>query len=480
MDNQQNQHHTTNPLTSIIRANEDIEKAVIGTLLSVENSMMDICEGLTHKCFYNTLYSELFEEIQKMDSLGLKIDALTVFEAMQKANKTCDMLTIVQICNHYTHDLYTYSLIVKEKAVERGVILLCQESNILLQNNNDVGDVLYHLTSGGEALMENLVGASNSEHISEVCKKSLIELEERIKKREEGKITGIPTGLVDLDRHTRGWKNKTLIVIAARPGMGKTATMLHLILSAAKAGHSVAVFSLEMGNRELIDRLIVGESNVRSEAYDAGTMTNIDIEKVENAAQSISNIPVYIDDTPNIGIQYIRSRCRILKRQGKCELVAIDYLQLMDGERMKNGNREQEIASITKGLKGLSKELDIPIILLAQLNRESEKRADKRPLLSDLRESGSIEQDADIVIFPHRPSHYGLPFEYQGNSYDNGIEFIFAKFRNGSVGTVYAQTNDSKTKFFDINTKQYEESQFSRQARNHYEPSKPKDQGLPF
>src|SRR5574344_1205005 len=188
MDNQQNQHHTTNPLTSIIRANEDIEKAVIGTLLSVENSMMDICEGLTHKCFYNTLYSELFEEIQKMDSLGLKIDALTVFEAMQKANKTCDMLTIIQICNHYTHDIYTYSLIVKEKAVERGVIQLCQESNILLQNNNDVGDVLYHLTSGGEALMENLVGASNTEHISEVCKKSLIELEERIKKREEGKI----------------------------------------------------------------------------------------------------------------------------------------------------------------------------------------------------------------------------------------------------------------------------------------------------
>lgn len=481
MKNNPNQYPTTSPqsLNDLIRANEDIERSVIGTLLSVPNAFMDICEGLSPECFYNSFYAEIFGVMQKMDAEDTNVDVLTVSERLKREKIKFDVVELMSIPNSYTFDIYPYSLLVKEKAIERGVISLCMESNAQIHENNDVGDILFNITQKAEKLQENLVGSESSSHISEVCKKSLIELQERIKRRDEGRISGITTGLVDMDKHTRGWKNKTLIVIGARPGMGKTATMLHLINSASKSGIAVCVFSLEMGERELIDRLIVGESGVRSEAYDAGIMPNDHLDKVEQAAQRLSNLPVYIDDTPSVTIQYIRSRCRIMKRQGRCDMVAIDYLGLMNGVKEKNGNREQEIASITKGCKAISKELDIPIILLAQLNRECEKRADKRPMLSDLRESGSIEQDADIVMFIHRPMQYGLKFEVDGVEMDNGIEFIFAKFRNGSTGTVYAQSNDSLTKLYDINTGQRQEDTFNRPPLKSYsEPEK--DNIMPF
>lgn len=472
------QHHITNP-SDLIRANEYIERSVIGTLLSVPNAFMDICEGLSKECFYNPFYADIFGVLRIMDNENAKIDVLTVSERMKREGIKFDIVELMQIPNSYTFDLYPYTLLVKEKAVERGVLSICMESAGKVHENNDVGDILFDLTSKAEKLQENLIGSESSSHISEVCKQSLIELKERIKRREEGKIAGVTTGLVDMDRHTRGWKNKTLIVIGARPGMGKTATMLHLIRSAASSNVPVCVFSLEMGERELIDRLIVGESGVRSDAFDAGVIPNDHMEKIENAAQKLSNLPIYIDDTPSVTIQYIRSRCRIMKRQGRCEMVAIDYLGLMNGIKEKNGNREQEIASITKGCKSISKELDIPVILLAQLNRECEKRADKRPMLSDLRESGSIEQDADIVMFVHRPKQYGLTCEYEGREIENGIEFIFAKFRSGSVGTIYAQHNESLTKLYDINTNNYQEDNFNRpQLRNYSEPQK--DDTLPF
>ena len=271
---------------------------------------------------------------------------------------------------------------------------------------------------------------------------------EQLSQREDG-LTGVSTGFKELDQITNGWQSSDLIIIAARPGMGKTAFTLSLAANAAESGKGVAIFSLEMANAQLVQRLIAMESMIPASKLREAKLTDEQWPILAKSVEKLSTMPIFIDDTPSINIFELRAKCRRLKQQHNIGLVVIDYLQLMSaGASGKRGNREQEISSISRALKGMAKELNLPVIALSQLSRAVETRGgDKRPMLSDLRESGAIEQDADIVTFIYRPDYYDLADGEEVS--DNTAEIIISKHRNGSLGSVNLQFLKEYVKFVD-------------------------------
>ena len=282
----------------------------------------------------------------------------------------------------------------------------------------------------------------------------VMKLVEELNAKEDG-LTGIPTGLTDLDKITGGWQKSDLVVIAARPAMGKTACVLSMALNAARDYNKpVAFFSLEMAATQLVVRLLGNQGNINVSNLRKGKLENTEMGKLLGAVDGLSKVPIYIDDTPAINIFELRAKCRRLKAQKDIQMIIIDYLQLMSGPNSGGkggGNREQEISAISRGLKGLAKELDVPVIALSQLSRNVESRGgDKKPLLSDLRESGAIEQDADIVAFIYRPEYYKIEQDELGNSTKGKAYINIAKHRNGELADVpmrfvgeYARFEDS-------------------------------------
>jgi replicative DNA helicase len=273
----------------------------------------------------------------------------------------------------------------------------------------------------------------------------------RSSKREDS-LSGIPSGFTKLDRITSGWQRSDLIIIAARPSMGKTALVLSMARNmAVNHKQPVAIFSLEMASLQLVNRLIVAETELPSDRIRNGRLEQYEWEQLEYKIKSLVEAPIYIDDTPAISIFELRAKCRRLKNLYDVQVIIIDYLQLMSGTGDNRGNREQEVSNISRALKGIAKELNIPIIALSQLNRSVELRSgNKRPQLSDLRESGAIEQDADIVVFIHRPEKYGLDVDEAGNSLKGIAEIIVAKHRNGPIGDVALRFREEFAKFSDL------------------------------
>jgi replicative DNA helicase len=273
---------------------------------------------------------------------------------------------------------------------------------------------------------------------------------EELSKKTDG-LTGVPTGFTDLDRVTSGWQPSDLIILAARPGMGKTSCVLAMALNAARDfNKGVALFSLEMASTQLVQRLISMESEIAGSKMRNGKLEDYEWQQLQTTVERLSNVPIFIDDTPGINIFELRAKCRRLKMQHDIQLVIIDYLQLMTGasENNRNANREQEIAGISRALKNMAKELSVPVIALSQLSRAVEVRGgSKRPQLSDLRESGAIEQDADIVSFIYRPEYYGILEDEQGMSLKGVAEFIISKHRNGALDTVKLKFTDHFAKF---------------------------------
>ncbi|MFE7084650.1 replicative DNA helicase, partial [Priestia megaterium] len=248
----------------------------------------------------------------------------------------------------------------------------------------------------------------------------------------KGDITGIPTGFIELDRMTAGFQRNDLIIVAARPSVGKTAFALNIAQNVAtKTDESVAIFSLEMGAEQLVMRMLCAEGNINAQNLRTGNLTEEDWGKLTMAMGSLSNSGIFIDDTPGIRVSEIRSKCRRLKQENGLGMILIDYLQLIQGSGRSSDNRQQEVSEISRALKALARELEVPVIALSQLSRGVEQRQDKRPMMSDIRESGSIEQDADIVAFLYRDDYYDKESENK-----NIIEIIIAKQRNGPVGTV--------------------------------------------
>src|SRR5690606_13579185 len=287
-----------------------------------------------------------------------------------------------------------------------------------------------------------------------LMKQALDELDQ--KKNNTDGLTGVPSGFSSLDRMTSGWQKTELIILAARPGMGKTAFVVSALRNAAvDFNMPVAIFSLEMSSVQLVNRLISAEAEIESEKLKKGNLAPHEWEQMHRRINKLTNAPIFIDDTPALSILELRAKCRRLKAQHDIQMIVIDYLQLMSGETggRAGGNREQEIAMISRSLKNLAKELNVPVIALSQLSRAVETHGgEKRPQLSDLRESGSIEQDADMVLFLYRPEYYGITQDENGNSVAGIGEVIVAKNRSGSLDTVQLRFIGKFTKFGDLDS----------------------------
>jgi replicative DNA helicase len=369
------------------------------------------------------------------------IDLLTVHEALKKngiLEEIGGVSYLVDLSNKVSSsaNIEFHARIIAQKFIQRELIKV--STQVIKNSYEDTMDVLEILDEAEKGLYsitdENL--NTGYESLQTLVIKAQKEIE-AISQR-GGELTGVPTGFRDLDKMTNGWQSSDLIIIAARPAMGKTAFTLSMAKNAAKAGKAVVIFSLEMASTQIAQRIMSGESEVNSTKLRNGQLDDSEWKRLHAATDVLSNLPIYIDDTPAINIFELRAKCRRLKQNAGIELIIIDYLQLMTGApNDKRGNREQEISSISRALKGLAKELHVPVIALSQLSRAVETRGgEKRPQLSDLRESGAIEQDADIVTFLYRPAYYALE---EGGDYDGPrdlAEVIVSKHRNGGLGTV--------------------------------------------
>jgi len=310
--------------------------------------------------------------------------------------------------------------------------------------------------------IKNSSMTKNYDTVSDLINKAIKEIE-NLKSDVEG-LTGVPTGFTELDRMTSGWQNSDLVILAARPGMGKTAFVLSIARNAAVlANKNVAIFSLEMSSLQLVKRLIASEAELSSEKIRSGKLEEHEWQQLHTKISTIEDAGLFIDDTPALTVLDLKAKARRLKRQRGVDMIIIDYLQLMRAEEGNKtaGNREQEISYISRSLKGLAKELDIPVIALAQLSRAVEQRQDKRPVLSDLRESGSIEQDADLVTFIYRPEYYGITQDEEGNDNTGLTEIIIKKHRNGSPGSVNLKFIKHFGKFADWGYSNYGEETFT-------------------
>ena len=374
--------------------------------------------------------------------MGHPVDILTVTEQLRKdgtLESAGGAYYITSLTNKISSaaNIEYHAHIVIQKSIQRQLITVAGE--IGEKAFEETSDAFELLDQSEKQLFEikNSTMTKNYDEVSDLIAKAIKDIEESTADGEG--LTGIPTGFTELDRMTSGWQKSDLIILAARPGMGKTAFVLSMARNAAVlANKSVAIFSLEMSSMQLVKRLIASEAELSSEKIRSGKLEEHEWQQLHTKISTIEDAKLFIDDTPALSVLELKAKARRLKSNRQLDMIIIDYLQLMRAEEgNKNaGNREQEISYISRSLKGLAKELDIPIIALAQLSRAVEQRQDKRPVLSDLRESGSIEQDADLVTFIFRPEYYGITQDEEGNDNTGLTEIIIRKHRNGSPGTV--------------------------------------------
>jgi replicative DNA helicase len=432
----------------------ELEEAVIGGLMLEKDAVVEIIDILKPESFYKEEHAKIFEAIILLFSHNKAIDILTVSEQLRQS-KVLDEIGgpafLTQLTSRIASSAHIefHARIVQQKFIQRELIRVSTEiQNRAFDESVDVNDLLDF--SEGELFN---VAQGNIKKEAEKMNVLVKEAIERIQKAasQEGGMVGVPSGYTVLDRMTNGWQPANLIILAARPAMGKTALVLSMARNmAVDHNKGVAIFSLEMSSIELVNRLISSEAELPSSKIRTGQLSTEEWQKLDYRARRLEDAPIFIDDTPAISVFELRAKCRRLKRQHDINIVVIDYLQLMTGPPESKGNREQEVSAISRALKGIAKELDIPIICLSQLNRSVESRPDKRPQLSDLRESGAIEQDADIVSFIHRPEYYGFTEDENQMSLRGIAEIILAKHRAGSIGDVRLRFVAEFTKFVDL------------------------------
>lgn len=422
----------------------EVEEAVLGSMLIEEQAASVAIEMLRVDDFYKPAHRHIFEVITRLYERNNPLDLLTVESELRDQNLLSTIggsgyLTDLTRAVSSAANIEYHCQIVAEKALKRHLILGC--SDVIAQAYDTTTDSFEVLDEAERRIYEitNDRTHAGGRNLGEILKNTLSYLEE-IRGKKQG-ITGVPTGL-EVDQLTAGWQKGDLVIVAARPSMGKTAFTLTAARNAALHPDSekrtpVALFSLEMSDQALVQRLLTMEARVDAQKARTGKLEDNEFKKLIEAAGRLHTAPILIDDTPSISIMEMRSKCRRLKNEHDIGLIIVDYLQLMTGMHNDRQNREQEIAGISRGLKALAKELDVPVIALSQLSRAVEQRGgDKRPQLSDLRESGSIEQDADVVCFLYRPEYYKITTDDQGNSTEGIAELIIGKQRNGPVGTV--------------------------------------------
>jgi replicative DNA helicase len=420
----------------------EIEEAVLGAMLLEKDAFISVSEFLKAEAFYKEAHQRIFEAITGLFTREQPVDMLTVTEELRRMGKLEEAggaFYITQLTGRVASAAHIeyHARIIYQKYLQRELIRISGlMTTKAYDESEDVNDLLEEAENSLFMLSQGTM-KRDAVQINPVIEEA-IELIQKAGKRTDG-LSGVPSGFDELDRITSGWQSSDMIVIAARPAMGKTAFVLSMARNmAVKYNQGVAFFSLEMANVQLVNRLIVAETELPADKIKNGNLAPFEWEQLDHKIQSLIDAPLFIDDTAGLSVFELRAKCRRLKKQHDIKIVIIDYLQLMSASGMRPGNRQEEVSMISRSLKGLAKELNIPIIALSQLNRGVESRTGegKRPQLSDLRESGAIEQDADMVLFIHRPEYYHITEDEQGNSLIGLAEIIIAKHRNGATGDV--------------------------------------------
>ena len=427
----------------------DAEQAVLGSMLTDKDAVNAAIETLKEDAFYRDDNRIIYQAIVNLYSKSEPIDIITLkdeLESMDKFEQVGGYEYLASLPDKVptTANVQKYIKIVEEKSILRSLIKTANEIIELgYSPTEDVEDIM----DGAEKKIFDIMQSKNQKGyspIKDVLVESITKIEELYNRKQH--ITGVPTGFAELDYKTAGLHGSELILVAARPAMGKTAFALNIATNAALRGNApVAIFSLEMSKDQLVNRILCSEAMVDSNKVRTGKLEEDDWVKLAGAIGPLSESEIFIDDTPGISVMEIRTKCRKLKMEKNIGLVVIDYLQLVQGSNKRSGSREQEISEISRSLKILAKEINVPVIALSQLSRAVEQRPDHRPMLSDLRESGAIEQDADIVMFLYRDDYYNKESEKKDIA-----EVIIAKQRGGSTGTVELLWMGNYTKFVNL------------------------------
>ena len=428
----------------------DAEQAVLGSMLTDKDAVVAAIETLKEDAFYRDDNKAIYQAILNLYNKSEPIDIITLKDELESMNKFeqvggFEYLASLPEKVPTTANVQKYIKIVEEKSILRNLI---KTANEIIELGYDPTEDVEDIMDGAERKIFDIMQSKNQKGytpIKDALIESVMNLEQLYNRKQS--ITGISTGFIQLDYKTAGLHGSELILIAARPAMGKTAFALNLATNAAlRSNVPVAIFSLEMSKDQLVTRILASEAMVDSNKIRTGKLDEDDWEKIANAIGPLSESEIYIDDTPGISVMEIRTKCRKLKMEKNIGLVVIDYLQLIQGSNKRSsGSREQEIAEISRSLKIMAKELNVPVIALSQLSRAVEQRPDHRPMLSDLRESGSIEQDADIVMFLYRDDYYNKESEKKDIA-----EVIIAKQRSGTIGPVELLWMGNYTKFVNL------------------------------
>ena len=435
--------------------NIEAEQAVLGAIFLEPSALMTASEILMPEDFYRASHQKIFHVMLDLSEKGEPVDLVTVTSRLNDQG-VLEELGGVQYLSDLANSVPTasnieyYAKIVEEKSILRRLI---RSATAIATDGYSREDDIEDLLNDAEKKILDVAQRKNTGSFQSI-KDVLVETYDNIEllHNRKGEVTGIPTGFVDLDRMTAGFHPSDLIIVAARPSVGKTAFALNIAQNVAtRTDENVAVFSLEMGAQQLVMRMLCAEGNIDAQRLRTGQMNDEDWKKLTMAIGSLSNAGIYIDDTPGIRVSEIRSKCRRLQQEKGLGMILIDYLQLIQGSGAES--RQQEVSEISRSLKGLARELNVPVIALSQLSRGVESRQDKRPMMSDIRESGSIEQDADIVSFLYREDYYDKETENQ-----NIIEIIIAKQRNGPVGTVELAFIKEYNKFVNLERHHDEEN----------------------
>lgn len=435
-------------ITRIMPNSLEAEQSVVGSMIMDKQAILTAGEMLTAEDFYHRQYGIIFQTMLDMNNAGKPVDIVTLQECLKEKNVPAEVYSLEFIRDLLTAvptsaNIRQYASIVKDKAILRNIIRVNDAiANACYAGSQSTQDILAETEKKIFDLVKN-----KGNHTFQPIDKVVIEALEKISAaaRNRGAVTGVPTGFKDLDNYLSGLQPSDFVLIAARPSMGKTAFVLNVAENVAiKQGITTAIFSLEMSNVQLVNRMLSLESAVDADKLRKGRLDASDWGKLVEGADSLGKSQLIIDDTPGISIAELRSKCRKYKMEHDLGLVIIDYLQLMSGST-RTESRQQEISDISRSLKALARELNVPVVTLSQLSRAVEQRPDHRPMLSDLRESGAIEQDADVVMFLYRDDYYNKDTDIKGIA-----EVIIAKQRNGPIGTVKMAWIPEQTRFADL------------------------------
>jgi len=425
---------------------KEAEQSVIGSMIMDRDAIVTASEMLHKDDFYYQQYGIIFDAMVELFTAGQPVDLVTLQNKLKEKDVPEEIASLGFVRELLesvptSANIKYYATIVSENAVKRRLIRVTEGiENECYAGKESLESVLNKTEKDIFALLNSRSGG-DFVPIRQVVLNALEKIENASK--QSGAVTGIPTGFTDLDYRTAGLQPSDLILVAARPSMGKTAFVLNIAQHVAfREAKSVAIFSLEMSKEQLVNRLFSLEARVDAQALRTGNLSDADWEQLIEGAGIIGDSKLIIDDTPGISISEMRSKCRKYKLEQGLDIIIIDYLQLMSGSGRGNESRQQEISDISRSLKGLARELNVPVVALSQLSRAVEQRPDKRPMMSDLRESGAIEQDADVIMFIYRDDYYNKDSELKGIS-----EIIIAKQRNGPIGTVNLAWLPQYTKF---------------------------------